>query len=42
MKLLPLVHRRKRLRRNPQISGTAYRLTKAQLKRLGLCVGDRV
>jgi hypothetical protein len=42
MKLLPLFRRRARLRRNPLISGTVYRLTKAQLKGLGLRVGDRV
>jgi len=42
MKPLPLIRRRARLRRNPLISGTVYRLTKAQLKRLGLRVGDRV
>lgn len=42
MKLLPLFRRRARLRRNPLISGTVYRLTKAQLTRLGLRVGDRV
>ena len=42
MKPPPLIHRRQRLRRNPLISGTVYRLTKAQLKCLGLRVGDRV
>jgi hypothetical protein len=42
MKQLPLVRRRDRLRRNPLIGGTPYRLTTAQLKRLGLRIGDRV